>query len=504
MGARRIASIPYPSTRVETTATTIYYVKGSCALNGSGTSDVCATVAGGVGAFKTIRDAAARTNLVAGSVIRIHGGTYNQQVIPRSSNVTYEPFGDGDVVIDGAATSYIAGTAPWYFVNPESTGWNRGPGANNVTVRSLPTGSKLRIVNSRDFGMIVWGKNFSNPYVSSQKITIDGVVFANNVTGFFAANADGLTVRNVSSTSNKAAGGWIWDTFDFSVKNSSFLNNTDRSGNDDGLAIQSGGRGLIERNAITGGFDGLDLGAQGAIEGPRWVLVRYNRLRSNTNGNSPHSNPSHLGSVTYAYNELWNNCNWGSQPVYEWNTWATYPSVVPTLEWWNNAFSNTVCYGVNGITGSGPAIPGNVEILIANNISRATTSRWNFPAANMTQLNNSTTAVFANEAAGDFTLVAGQNTAQIDTGTFFTKTATAETNDTVVALPVNPLTYFRVGDSVEFQGTNLKRTVVAMSATTITLNSPITVPQNTGIHYPYCGLAPDRGSRETCPTGETP
>src|SRR4051812_36811254 len=53
-----------------------YYVNGACALNGNGSAGVCATGAGGVGAWSSLSAIAAGG---AGDVINVRGGTYSNQ-----------------------------------------------------------------------------------------------------------------------------------------------------------------------------------------------------------------------------------------------------------------------------------------------------------------------------------------------------------------------------------------------------------------------------------------
>jgi hypothetical protein len=77
---------------------TTYYVSPTGNDANTGTTD------GATGAFKTIQKTA--DVMVAGDICRIHAGTYRETVIPSNSGVSgspivYEPFGDGDVIIDG-------------------------------------------------------------------------------------------------------------------------------------------------------------------------------------------------------------------------------------------------------------------------------------------------------------------------------------------------------------------------------------------------------------------
>ena len=61
--------------------------------------------------------------------------------------------------------------------------------------------------------------------------------------------------------------------------------------------------------------------------------------------------------------------------------------------------------------------------------------------------------------------------------------------------PSDPRTFFWPGDRIAIQGVGV-RTVTAVSATTLTLDSAASVPAGAGLHYAIHGSAPDIGRSE--------
>lgn len=475
---------------------TTYYVNKGHAVNGDGTRDSAATEAGGPGAWNNITSAA-NADIGAGAVVRVHAGTYAETLWPKyggseGNPITYETFGDGDVVLKQAAP-VPRYTGLFYSPNKGSTGFVRN--VNHLVVRGKP-GSLWRFVgNGGADGLVVYA---GDDKANGNNFTFQHVTITQCSAGFHLMG-DGCKMLDVESFGNTWSGGWFHNCRNIEVRRYKGHNNNRDKGNTDGLSLQDVSYALVEDAELYGQYDGLDVGSQGAAPGCSFVIIRRAKSYSNSNTNFPNSTTV-TGPVVFEYCQSWDNHNWGSAVSYEGSR---------NVQYWNCTFADVG----TGINYNSPATT-HPSLCVRNSIFALAAGKIAIrgPAAIEADYNRVTAGVkylggvapgadstvgpvsFVNAAGRDYRL-AVDNPAAIDGGAFFMRTADAGTRTALLPVDGDPHTYFWPGDEIQIEGTGLRK-VVSMTTRSITLDAPATFNRGKGVHLPWTGVRPDLGALE--------
>jgi Right handed beta helix region len=503
------------------------YVNGACPTSGNGSSEGCG---GANGALRTL--GAAHALALPGDLIRVRAGSYDERIVfsrggTVGNPVRWQTHGDGPVI--------------WVNTNTSTT----QPGINDWTgaliyAPASPGASHVRFEGGPGSEWVFQGADSNLFYAGA--IVLYGDAAASKTTDWTFRH---VIVRNGTGRAGTLAG-WRYTFEDFTVtrNGSGFtvlaaanahttmasrpwsghvfrrgrMTDNRSGGNNDGLIIQDVDGVLVEDSEFSGQYDGFDSGSQTlgvpGAPGPRWVIARFNRA-TGSNGVMPASTV-HQGPVTMVYNAIHDNGNWGAVPVYEgsgnvhlWhNTFVNNATAVnfqaPTTGPLH--FVNNLCVaGANSTSRNGIAmkicLDGNGQTVISRSNHLAGTVHHNPSTLDGSERSGAADSVaFADDSR--YYPLATPNPALVDRGDFFFRAAQAGANTTTLVTgasyaggPTDPRTFFWVGDTLQIAGVGT-RTVVAISATTITLDAPASFPAGAGVHYPFNGSAPDLGRSE--------
>lgn len=508
------------------------YVNAACPVAGNGSSDTCG---GAGGALRTL--AAAHAVSLPGDLIRVRAGTYDERIVfsrggTAGNPVRWQTHGDGPVIWVNTSTSAAQpGINDWtgaLIYAPAS------PGASHVRFEGSPGNEWiLQGADSSRFyagAMALYGDaaaTRTTDWTFRHVIVRDGTGRAGTLAGWRYSFEDFTVTRNGSgftvlaaSDAHRKANDRPWSGHVF--RRGRMVDNGS-GGNNDGLIIQDVDGVLVEDSEFSGQYDGFDSGSQvsggpqgdGTLAvGPRWIIARYNRA-TGSNGVMPASTVQQ-GPVSMLYNAIYDNGNWGAVPVYEYSG---------NVHLWHNTFVNNAA-AVNFQS------PTTGPLHVLNNLCVAganTTSRNNVPMKICVDGNGQTVILRKNHLAGTthhnpstlggteqsgavdsvafadtsrYYPLASALSALVDRGDFFLRTALAGNATTTLVTgasyaggPTDPRVFFWVGDTLQIAGVGVRR-VVALSATSITLDQPASFPAGVGVHYPYTGSAPDLGRSE--------
>ena len=503
------------------------YVDGACATAGNGSTDTCG---GPNGALRTL--VAAHAASLPGDRIRVRAGTYNERIVfsrggTAANPVRWETYGNGQVVWINTSTS---GTQP---------GINDWTGALIYTP-ATPGASHVVFEGGPGNEWVFQGANGSLFYAGA--IVLYGDAAASRTTDWRFRH---IIVRNGTGRAGTLAG-WRYTFEDFTVSGNGsgftvlaatnahmttssrpwsghvfrrgrLIDNGD-GGNDDGLIVQDVDGVLVDDCEFSGQYDGFDSGSQttgvASAPGPRWIIARFNRA-TGTNGVMPASTVRQ-GPVTLAYNAIYDNGNWGAMPVYEnsgnvhiWNYTFVNNAAAVTFQAPTTGplhFLNNLCVaGPNSTSRNGVqlkiCVDGNGQTLTRRHNHLVGTVHYNPAALDGTESSASAGTVTFADATRHYRL-ANAHPALVDRGTFFLRTAQAASNTTTLQTaasytggPVDPRTFFWVGDLIQIAGVGTRR-ITALSATAITLDAAASFPAGAGVHYAFVGSAPDLGRSE--------
>jgi hypothetical protein len=463
-------------------------------------------------AFKTLKKAHDKSN--PGDTIRVMAGSFNERVVFTRGGTAAQPviwrtYGDGDVLwtYDGAVQEYTgamlyadANTGPSHVVFEGSPGssWvfhgaRKGGGAICVYGNTQGT----RTVGWRFSHIVIRDNKTRGSTIAAWQFVLEDSDIIGNRHGIMFLPSDG----------NRDAVTRPWSGL--VIRRNRFFNNDSGRGNVDGITIQDLDGVLIEENEVSGQYDGIDCGslpgATATAPGPRWIIVRNNRV-TGRNGCTPCSTVRQ-GPLFIGYNAIYDNKNWGATPVYEESG---------NVHIWNNTYVNNM-RAVNFIaptgsihffnnlvvgTASGKAVAldanRNSRFLGYNYLAGAVHANPSEPAST-DQHGTVNSVTFADKSR--FYPITASDAALIDRGTFFLRTA-AVANSVIIPVvasykegPSDPRVFFWPGDKIQIAGVGLRR-IVSLSASSITVDLPVTVAAGTGVHYPYSGAAPDIGRAE--------
>jgi hypothetical protein len=497
---------------------TTYFVNGSCAGGGDGTTDTCGGVAG---AFKTLQ--AAHDAAGPGDLIRVHAGSFEERVVftrggAAGSPITWETFGDGDVIWSwtGAVPAW---TGAMVYADTQT-------GASFVTFRGSPAGYWVWQGAQAEAGAVVLYGGAAGTRTTDWTFQFFKIRDNQTRAGTFAAwhltfedfevtgNATGMVFLADDANRGNPARPWSGHV----VRRGKLLNNNS-GGNDDGLIVQDLDGFLIEQCEISGQYDGFDSGSQLQADqspvGPRWIIARFNRA-TGSNGVMPCSTVL-AGPVALVYNSITGNGNWGAMPVYEnsgnvhiWNnTFVNNKTPVnfqryqlPAGDWvdsWGPLhFVANLCK--SGPNGSGCLDANNQAVFKRRNYLAGTSHANPATLGEHDQTGGADSIAFGDDTT--FYPITAADTALIDQGELFFLTASAGSDTTTVPLaaaypggPTDPRTFFWIGDRVQIAGAGTN-TITALGAASLTLSQPATFAAGAGVHYPYAGVAPDIGRSE--------
>lgn len=191
---------------------TTYYVDSSCAYNGNGLADSCATGSGGAGRFNDLH--ACDTTLVAGDTCSIRPGDYYRNIAPeggrRDLKTAFHPVNSGTASAPITYKAYDAANPPRICSAPNCSTVECDFTNSAIGVDGGSAGTRyivfdgLRIIGN----MTLWGDDSRAQYITVKNVEISGGwTYSNqacggsdwdgNWSGLRIERADHVTVRNV-------------------------------------------------------------------------------------------------------------------------------------------------------------------------------------------------------------------------------------------------------------------------------------------------------------------
>lgn len=469
-----------------------------------------------------------------GDTIIVHAGTYDESLIIRHGGSSHNARITYQAAYGEHVTLTYSGTVPqylgvYYAVGSGQTNYS-GEGAKSYVCFDGFNVQYDKTKSDRAFFYVTKGGNNNGANWTFKNINgsnCDKAIFCEDVTG--------TRIWDCTLHGNAQSGMWIFGEAGVSLNTelrrvTAYSNNPNTVANCDGITIQDAEYILLEDCHTYGvnpgvapptntgyQYDGTDIGSQDGPgdQGMKYAILRRILSHDNSNTNFPNSS-THTGPVVFEYCTHYSNYNWGSSSTYFgsknvefWNCTAddvgqAYHFEGSGYSGFASSYSMAVYNSITNLRHAADSVFHNTDVghIRHDYNHKSTLGSWtkgSGPADPVTANETTGNAGFADASFGtshDYRLSA-TSVCRGSGATFMTTTA-AGTSTTAVPVSKDPRAYFWPGDQVQVgAGASAPKAFIAsMTSSSITLFTPITFASGAGVHLPFDGSAPDKGSQQ--------